>query len=67
MKTAAETHNMLLEAYSDDALSQTMTYKWFIFFKNRTSTDDNEWSDRPSTSRTEPLIAQVKNITCGNR
>jgi hypothetical protein len=42
-KTAAETRNMLCEAYNDDALSQTMTYDWFKFFKNgRTSTDDNE-------------------------
>jgi hypothetical protein len=28
-KTAAETHSMLHEAYSYDALSQTMTYEWF--------------------------------------
>jgi hypothetical protein len=67
-KTAAETHNMLREAYSDDALSQTMTYKWFRRFKNeRMSMDDDEQSDRPSASRSEPLIAQVKNIIHGNR
>jgi hypothetical protein len=30
---AWETHNMWLEAYGDDALSQMMTYKWFRFFK----------------------------------
>jgi hypothetical protein len=40
-KTAAETHNKLREAYSDDALSQVTTYEWFKRFKNgRTSTDD---------------------------
>jgi hypothetical protein len=27
-KTAAETHNTVRQAYSDDASSQTMTYKW---------------------------------------
>jgi hypothetical protein len=44
-KTAAETHNMLLEAYSDDASSQTMTCKWFKRFKNgRTSIDDDQQS-----------------------
>jgi hypothetical protein len=42
-KTAAETNNMLCEAHSDGALSQTMTYEWFKRFKNeRTSTDDDE-------------------------
>jgi hypothetical protein len=46
-KTAAETH-MLLEAYGDDALSQTTTDEWFKPFENgRTSTDDNERSGRP--------------------
>jgi hypothetical protein len=43
-KTAAETRNMLREAYSDDPLSQTTTYEWFKRFKNgRTLTDDDEW------------------------
>jgi hypothetical protein len=32
--TAAESHNMLQEAYGNDALSQTMTYEWFKCFKN---------------------------------
>jgi hypothetical protein len=27
--------------------------------------DDDEWSGWPSTSRSEPLIAQVKNVICG--
>jgi hypothetical protein len=54
---------MLLEAYGNVAWSKTMTTEWFICFKNgRTLTDDCEQSDRPSKSRSEPLIAQVKNI-----
>jgi hypothetical protein len=45
VKTVAQTHNMLHETYSDDALSQTMTYEGFTHFKNgRISTDENEWS-----------------------
>jgi hypothetical protein len=56
-----KTHNMLFEAYGDDAMSQTTTYEWFKRFKNRrTSTDDDERSGRISTSRSEPLIAHVK-------
>jgi hypothetical protein len=67
-KTAPETHNMVHEAYSDDASSQTTTYKWFKHFKNgTTSTDDGERSGQPSTSRSQPLIAQVKNIICENQ
>jgi hypothetical protein len=43
--TAAETHNMMRKAYSDDTLSQMTTYEWFKCFKNgRTSTNDDEWS-----------------------
>jgi hypothetical protein len=33
-KTAAETHIILREAGSDDALSHTTTYRWFKYFKN---------------------------------
>jgi hypothetical protein len=63
-KTAAETHSMLHEAYDNDVLSQTMTYEWFRHFKNwRTSVDDNEWSGCISTSRSEPVIAQVKTLS----
>jgi hypothetical protein len=54
---------MLCEAYGNDALSQMTTYEWFKHFKNgRTSMDDDERSGRPSTSRSRPLIAQVRNI-----
>jgi hypothetical protein len=61
-KTAAKTRNMC-GTYSNYALSQMMTYEWSKHFKNgRTSADNDEWSSRHSTSRSEPLIAQVKNI-----
>jgi hypothetical protein len=39
-KTAAETHNMLRDAYGNDALNQTMTYEWFKSFKNGRISDD---------------------------
>jgi hypothetical protein len=57
----------LREAYGDHALSQTTTYKWFKRSKNgRTSMDDDEQSGQPLSSKSEPLIAQVKNIIHGN-
>jgi hypothetical protein len=44
-KRVAEIHNMLLVAYSDDALSQPTTCTWFNRFKNgRTLMDYDEWS-----------------------
>jgi hypothetical protein len=50
---------MLHEANGDDALSQTNGLR----FKNeRTSMKDNEWSGRPSTSRSTRLISQVRII-----
>jgi hypothetical protein len=62
----AETDNMLRESYVD-SLSQTMTYKWFKRFEDgRISTDDDEQSGQPSTSRSKPLTAQVKNIVSEN-
>jgi hypothetical protein len=33
-KTAAETHKTLKEAFGDNALGLTQTYKWFKHFKN---------------------------------
>jgi hypothetical protein len=61
MKTTEETHNMLREAHGDDALRQTAIYEWFKRSKNgRTLTDDVKRYGRISTSRSEPLIAQVK-------
>jgi len=34
-KVAMEIHQMLLEAFGDNALGQMQTYKWFKRFKNR--------------------------------
>jgi hypothetical protein len=58
---------MLREACGDDALSQTTTYERFKRLLNGRTTDDDERSGRPSTSRFEPLIAQVNNIIRENR
>jgi hypothetical protein len=64
-KTAAETHNMLHEAYGNDAWRQ-LTYESFEHFKNGRNSTDDKHSGQPSTSRLEPVSAQVKNIICGN-
>jgi hypothetical protein len=42
---ASETHTMLKEAFGDNALGQTQTYKWFKHSKNRwMSVNDEEQS-----------------------
>jgi hypothetical protein len=44
-------------------LCQMATYKWYKCFKNgRILVDDDEVFGWPSTSRFEPVIAQVENI-----
>jgi hypothetical protein len=48
-KSAAKTHQMIKQAFGDDALGQTQNYDWFNRFKNgRTSVDDDESSGRSS-------------------
>jgi transposase len=65
IKFCVKVRKTAAEAY---ALKETTIYKWFKRSKNgRTSTDGDEQSGRPSTSRSEILIAQVKNIIHGNR
>jgi hypothetical protein len=50
---ATETHKMLKEAFGDNDLGLTQTYKWFKHFKNgQMSVDDDEHSGRPSTGTT---------------
>jgi hypothetical protein len=44
-KNAAETHQMLNQAFGDNSLGQTQTYDWYKRFKNgRTSTDGDDLS-----------------------
>jgi hypothetical protein len=45
LKNAAETHQMLQEAFRDNAMSQSKTFLWYKRFKDgRTSVDDDERS-----------------------
>jgi transposase len=61
IKTAAEIHQMLKEAFGDHALGQKQTYEWFKRFKNgRMSVDDDERSGRPSTGTTIKNVEKVR-------
>jgi hypothetical protein len=47
-KTDLETHRMLVEAFGDNAMSQSKNFLWYKRFKDgRTSVDDDERSGRP--------------------
>lgn len=67
-KTAAETHRMLVEAFGDNAMSQSKTFLWYKRFKDgRTCADDDERSGRPSTSTTPENIAKVREAIVADR
>jgi hypothetical protein len=67
-KNAAETHQMLKEAFGDNAISQSKTFLWYKRFKGgRTSVDDDERSGRPSTSTTPENIAKVREAILADR
>jgi histone-lysine N-methyltransferase SETMAR len=67
-KTAVETHRMLVEAFGDNAMSQSKTFLWYKRFKDgRTSVDDDERSGRPSTSTTPKNIAKVLEAIVSDR
>ena len=50
-KTATECYEMLKTAFGEQAIGRSQTFQWFSWFKaGRTSTDDDEHSDRPVPS-----------------
>jgi len=60
-KTAAETVTMLREAFKEESLSQARVYEWFSRFKHGDrSLEDQPQSGRPSTSRTNENIKQIR-------
>ena len=67
-KTAAETHQMLKEAFGEQALSQARTFEWFKRFKDgRESVEDDKYSGRPSTCTTPEMIAKVREVILEDR
>ena len=67
-KTAAETHQMLKEAFGEQALSQPRTYEWFKHFKDgRESVEDHKHSCRPSTCTIPEMIVKVREVILEDR
>ncbi|PNF27477.1 hypothetical protein B7P43_G08983 [Cryptotermes secundus] len=68
LKTTADTHQMLKEAFGENSVGQTQTYDWCKRFKNgRTSTVDDDRSGRPSTDTTSENVAKVRDLIVQDR
>lgn len=67
-KTATETHEMLCQAYKADALSRSVTFRWYSRFKEgRQSIEDDSRSGRPATANTEKNIEKVREKVLSDR
>ena len=67
-KTTAETHQMLKEAFDEQALSQATTFEWFKRFKDgRESVEDRKHSGRTSTSTTPEMSAKLREVILEGR
>jgi transposase len=67
-KSVTETFEMLKIAFGEDAICRTQTYEWWKRFKEgRTSVDDDQRSGRPSTSKTDDNVANVREVIRSNR
>jgi len=67
-KTATETYQLLQQAYSEDTMGRTQVFDGFRRFKEgRTSVESEPRLGRPSTSRSEDMIAKVRTIVRNNR
>jgi len=63
-----ETHQLLQQAYDEDAMGCTQVFDWFRQFKEgRTSVESDPRLGRPSTLRNEEIIAKVRTIIRNNR
>ncbi|PNF41749.1 hypothetical protein B7P43_G03429 [Cryptotermes secundus] len=61
--TQVETIRKIQQAFGDDAMSNSRIKEWYNRFKDgRTSVDSEPRSGRPSTSRNENVIEQVRTL-----
>jgi transposase len=66
-KRGSEIRQMLVQVYGDNAMKQTVVYKWVArFSEGRASVIDEERSGRPEMSRSEENITKVRQIVREN-
>ncbi|GFV30787.1 protein GVQW3 [Trichonephila clavipes] len=62
-KTGTETYEMMKTAFGDEVMSRAWVFEWFRRFKEGQQSGNSDLrSGRPSTSRNEDKIAQVKAV-----
>ncbi|GFW67430.1 protein GVQW3 [Trichonephila clavipes] len=67
-KTGTETYEMMKTAFGDETMSRARVFEWFWPFKEGCqSVNSDPRSGRPSTSRNEDKIAQVKAVVRSDR
>ena len=60
-KTPTEALKLLQEVYGDDTMSITRLFEWHRRFREgRKEVEDDHWSGRPSTSRTDEYVEHVR-------
>ncbi|PNF36742.1 hypothetical protein B7P43_G11567 [Cryptotermes secundus] len=66
--TQVETIHKIQQAFGDDAMSNLQIKEWYNRFKDgHTPVDSEPCSDRPSTSRNENVIEQVRTLVMEDR
>ncbi|XP_018355926.1 PREDICTED: putative uncharacterized protein FLJ37770 [Trachymyrmex septentrionalis] len=64
----SKTLEMLTVAYGESTLSKKNVYKWYkLFQEGRENVNDEPRSGRPSTSKTDENVQEVKEIVLKNR
>ncbi|GFW96039.1 protein GVQW3 [Trichonephila clavipes] len=67
-KMGTETYEIMKKAFGYEAMSRARVFEWFRPFKEgRQSVNTDPCSGRPSTSRNEDKIAQVKAVVRSDR
>ncbi|GFX97130.1 protein GVQW3 [Trichonephila clavipes] len=67
-KTGTLTYEMMKTVFGDKAMSRARVFEWFRRFKEgRQSMNSDRRSGRPSTSRNEDKITQVKTVVHSDR
>ncbi|GFX23892.1 protein GVQW3 [Trichonephila clavipes] len=67
-KTCTETYEMMKTAFGQEAMSHARVFEWLrLFKKGEESVNSDPRSGRPSTSRNEDKIAQVKAVMHSDR
>lgn len=67
-KTATETNDMIKLTFGEDAMSRARVFEWFRRFREgQESCEIEPRSGRPSTSRNEDIIEQVRIVVRSDR